>query len=35
MSAPSPTEESAVPDRPEIVCLCGSLRFARELRAAR
>jgi hypothetical protein len=23
-----------VPDRPEIVCLCGSLRFAAELRAA-
>ncbi|RKT77788.1 hypothetical protein DFJ68_1216 [Terracoccus luteus] len=22
-----------MPDRPEIVCLCGSLRFARELRA--
>lgn len=23
-----------MPDRPEIVCLCGSMRFARELRAA-
>lgn len=28
------TEEIALPDRPEIVCICGSVRFADEMRAA-
>jgi len=26
--------DPAAPDRPEVVCLCGSVRFAAELRAA-
>ncbi|MDF1606007.1 hypothetical protein [Nocardioides sp. YIM 152315] len=28
------TKDRAVPDRPEIVCICGSARFVDELRAA-
>jgi hypothetical protein len=31
---PSDSEDPAVPDRPEIVCICGSMRFAAEMRAA-
>jgi hypothetical protein len=31
---PPDSEDPAVPDRPEIVCLCGSMRFATEMRAA-
>ena len=34
MPHPSTTRlEHTVPDRPEIVCLCGSARFANEVRA--
>ena len=28
------SDEQVLPDRPEIVCICGSIRFAEEMRAA-
>ncbi len=31
---PAGPDERSAPDRPEIVCICGSIRFADEMRAA-